>query len=204
MGTVQVIPHLANLASALLITEAGVSVGESLSFTSPFYRVMFSLMGRLISQSPDLYTSIVMENPETVSMLERRIAIEQRLLEMIRNHDQAGFESLFAKANAHFGPEVTGEANELFMRILAVLSTLYGKNSVTLEFDTAQSRPGLLERVSRVFGQRQINLTGINSVALEGRIQFTISFEQSRSSDEVRRALEEIENWTEPKVRVIN
>jgi prephenate dehydratase len=84
------------------------------------------------------------------------------------------------------------------MRILGVLSTLYGKNSVTLEFSQAQSQPGLLERILRVFSQRQINLTGINSVALDGnRLQFTISFEQSRASDDVRRALEEIENWPE-------
>lgn len=204
MTTVQVIPHLGNLTSALLITEAGVSVSESLAFTSPFYRVMFSLMGRLVSQSPNLYTSIVMENPETLTMLERRIAIEQRLVQMIRDKDQAGFEELFAQANAHFGPEVTKEANELFMRILGVLSTLYGRNSVTLEFSKAQSRPGLLERISRVFSKRSINLTGINSVALDGqRLQFTLSFEQSRASDEVRRALEEIEGWSEPKVRVL-
>ena len=205
MTTVQVIPHLGNLTSALLITEIGVSVSESLAFTSPFYRVMFSLMGRLVSQSPDLYTSIVMENPETLTMLERRIAIEQRMVQMIREKDQAAFEELFAQANTHFGPDVTKEANELFMRIIGVLSTLYGKNSVTLEFSKAQSRPGLLERISRVFSQRQINLTGINSVALDAqRLQFTLSFEQSRASDEVRLALEEIEDWSDPKVKVLN
>ncbi|MEX0931765.1 MAG: prephenate dehydrogenase/arogenate dehydrogenase family protein [Candidatus Paceibacterota bacterium] len=205
MTTVQVTPHLGNLTSALLITEAGVSVSESLAFTSPFYRVMFSLMGRLVSQSPDLYTSIVMENPETLMMLERRIAIEQRLVEMIREKDQVAFEKLFAKINTHFGQDVTTEANELFMRILGVLSTLYGKNSVTLEFCKTQSRPGLLERISRVFSQRQINLTGINSVALDSkRLQFTLSFEQSRASDEVRRALEEIEDWSDPKVKVLD
>ena len=205
MTTVQVVPHLGNLVSALLITEAGISVSKSMDFTSPFYRVALSAMGRLVSQSPDLYTSIVMENPETVDMLARRIAIEQRLLRMILDRDQAAFEELFTKARDHFGTEVTKEANELFMRILSVLGTLYGKNSVTLEFTKTQSRPGLLERISRVFSQRQINLTGINSVALDGhRLQFTLSFEQSRASDEIRRALEEIENWQEPIVKVLN
>lgn len=204
MTTVQVAPHLGNLTSALLIAEAGISVRESLAFTSPFYRVMFSLMGRLVSQSPGLYTSIVMENPQTLSMLERRIAIEQRLAEMIRSHDQEAFEALFAQANEHFGAEVTGEANELFTRILGVLSTLYGSNSVTLEITKGQSRPGLLEQICGVFSRRHINLTGINSVLLDGRrLQFTISFEQSPSSEEVRRALEEIEDWSETKVKRI-
>ncbi|OGY52419.1 MAG: hypothetical protein A2951_00310 [Candidatus Buchananbacteria bacterium RIFCSPLOWO2_01_FULL_56_15] len=205
MTTVQVNPHLGNLTSALLITEAGISVTESLAFTSPFYRIMFSLMGRLVGQSPDLYTDIVMENPETLDMLKRRILIERRMIKMIREKDRESFEQLFAQAKEHFGPDVIREANELFMRILGVLSTLYGKNSVTLEFTKAQSRPGLLERISRVFSQRQINLTGINSVALDGqRLQFTISFEQSRASDGVRRALEEIEDWPEPRVKVLD
>lgn len=203
MTTVQVIPHLGNLTSALLITEAGISVTESLAFTSPFYRIMFSLMGRLISQNPGLYTSIVMENPETLTMLERRIQIEQRLVEMIRNQDQASFEQLFTQARDHFGLDVTKEANELFTRLIGVLNTLYGKNSLTLEFTKACDRPGLLERILRVFGDQQVNLTGINSVFLDGKLQFTISLEQSRASDGVRRALEEIESWPEPKVKVL-
>ena len=42
-------------------------------------------------------------------------------------------------------------------------------------------------------------------MVLDGqRLQFTISFEQSRSSIEVRQALEEIEDWTDPKVKVLN
>jgi prephenate dehydrogenase len=205
MTTVQVAPHMANLTSALLIAESGVSVRESLAFTSPFYRVMFSLMGRLVSQSPDMYTSIVMENPQTLDMLERRIAIEQRLVEMIRTKDQEAFEALFAQANEHFGTEVTGEANELFTRILGVLSTLYGAHSVTLEVTKGQSRPGLLERICSVFSRRRINLTGINSVLLDGRrLQFTISFEKSPASEEIRRALEEIEDWPEPKVKIMS
>jgi prephenate dehydrogenase len=204
MTTVQVNPHLGNLASALLITETGISVTESLAFTSPFYRIMFSLMGRLVGQSPDLYTDIVMENPQTLVMLERRITIEQRLLELIKRKDRTGFEALFMKAKEHFGPEVIHEANELFMRILGVLNTLYGKNSAILEFTLSQSQPGLLARISGVFSNRQVNLTGINSVILDGqRVQFAISFEQSRSSDAVRRALEDIDNWEDLKVTII-
>lgn len=203
MTTVQVVPHLGNLASALLIAETGISVSESLQFTSPFYRIMFSQMGRLISQDPSLYTSIVMENPETLAMLERRIKIERRLIRMIRDKKQASFEQLFAKAREHFGPKVTREANELFSRLISVLNTLYGRNSATLEFKKGSDRLGLLDRILRVFSSHKVNLTGINSVFLDGKLQFTISFEQSRFSHGVRRALEEIESWTEPRVNIL-
>ena len=203
MTTVQAVPHLANLTGAILTTETGISAAESMDFTSPFYRIVLSLMGRLVSQNPGMYTSIVMENPAALEMLEKRIAIEQRLAQMIRDKDHAGFEQLFIKAKEHFGPEVIRDANELFQRLLGVLSTLYGRNSVTLEFAKTQSQPGLLKRVAEVFEEHQVNLTGINSVELDGRVQFTISFEQSRSSDAVRRTLEEIENWKDPKVTIL-
>jgi len=204
MTTVQAVPHLANLTSALLMLESGISPKESLDFTSPFYRVMFSLMGRLVSQNPTLYASIAMENPGTVAALERRIEIEQKLLQIIRHKDQEAFEELFKKARDHFGGDVTKEANQLFIRLLAVLNTLYGENSVLLEFPKKDSQPGLLERVLGVFSRRNINLTGINSVTLDDQtLQFTISFDQSRTSDEVRRALEEIQDWKDIKVEVL-
>ncbi len=87
--------------------------------------------------------------------------------------------------------------------MLGVFSTLYGKNSVTLETDNARSQPGLLERIVRVFSQRNINLTGINSAVLDQQLQFTISFGQPRASDQVRQAIEEIESWSDLEVKVL-
>lgn len=202
MLAVQVIPHLGNLVSALLLTESGIAIDKSLSFTSPLYRILFSLMGRLVSQNPKLYTAIVMDNPATIESLEHRIAIEQKLLAMVRDRDTDGFEDLFRQAREHFGEAVTTEANELFVRINSVLSTLYGADSVTLEFTTDDSKPGLLERVAGVFTQHGVNLTGINSVQLDRGVQFTISFEQPRNSEAVCAALDTFETWTDPRVNV--
>ena len=205
MAPVQGNPHFANLASAIMTMELGISAKETLEFTSPFYRIMSAQMGRLIGGNPGLYIDILMENPETLPMLERRIKIEQRLFEMIRDKDRKGLEKLFAKAREHFGEDVIADANELFMRLIGVLNTLYGKNSVILEFTEAQNHPGLLHRISGVFAERKINLAGISYVDLgKGRLQFTICFEQSKSSDGVRRALEEIEKWSDPKVKVLD
>ena len=204
MLAVQVTPHLGNLTSALLLAETGTSVAESLEFTSPFYRLMLSLMGRLVSQNPGLYTSIVMGNPGTLTMLEHRIEIEQRLVAMIRDQDQAAFERLFIQARGHFGSDVTVGANDLFTRLIGVLSTLYGQNSLILEFSKTSDCPGLLKQILDVFNSNQVNLTGIHSAFLGEKLQFTISLEQSRSSDRVRRALEAIESWSEPKATILN
>lgn len=204
MTIVQAIPHLANLTTALLITERGISARESLEFTSPFYRVMFSLMGRLISQNPALYTSIILENPKTAEMLRKRIAIEGKLLDIIERKDEGALGALFLETRAHFGADVTTEANELFQRILGLLSTLNTRNAVTLEFSKADSQPGLLEKVMAVFRHHEVNLTGINSVELAGgRMQFTISFEEDVIAVRIEGALEEIRGWTSPVMKVI-
>lgn len=205
MSTVQGSPHFANFASAVLLQEMGVSPRESLEYSSPFYRVTFSLMGRLLSQDPNLYAGILMDNPRTVSMLEHRIKIERRLLDIIRRKDVKEFTRMFQDAKRHFGEDIGREANELFVRLIAVTKTLYGKNVAVLEFSKADNRPGLLERVTRAFRRCSVNLTGINSVELDAaRIQFTVSFDQPRSSDAVRKVLEEVEGWRDPKVRVVS
>lgn len=204
MTTVQVNPQLSNLVNALLITESGVSVKESLGFTSPFYRVMFAQMGRLIGQNPKLYAAIAIENPETLLALRRRIEIEERLADIIERKDYEAFVALFAKAREHFGEDAVKEANELFVRLLGVLTTLYGPNSVILEFTGAHNRPGLLARICEVFEKHGINMAAINSVVLDGEHrQFVISLEQPTSFETVRTALDVIEGWKEPRVKVI-
>jgi prephenate dehydrogenase len=193
MTIVQAMTHLGHLTSALVIVESGISIRESLDFTSPFYRMMLSLMGRLLSQGPDLYTSIIIYNPNTLAMLESRIAIEQRLVRMIREKNHAAFEALFSQAAEYFGSDVTRESNELFVRILSVFNTLYGKNSLTLEFDQSQNKPGLLAKICDVFSCHEINLTGINSAIINGRLQFRISFEEPCDPAAVPKALSEID-----------
>jgi prephenate dehydrogenase len=122
METVQVDPHLGNLISALLITERMVSVEESLTFTSPFYRVVIALMGRLVGGNPDLYTSIIMGNPETLEMLNQKINIMMVLRKIIVDNDKEAMMKLFAKAKEHFGPDIIKDSNELFTKILGVIS----------------------------------------------------------------------------------
>ena len=204
MSTIQASPHLANLVSAALIMEMGISTKESLSFTSPFYRVMFSLMGRLLSHDPDLYSGIIMKNPASEGMLEKRIRIERRILKMIKTGDRKSFKQLFLKVRKHFGKDVTEEANELFLRILAMIKSLYSKDTVILEYRKSEDKPGLLARIAGVFARYGVSLTSISSVnfSLE-RQQFVISFGQPKTSDSVRRSLKKIEKWGSPKVKVI-
>ncbi len=205
MATVQVSPQSANLVNARLIMEMGVSTAESLNFTSPFYRVMFSLMGRFLNQNPEMYGSIFMKNPDTIPMLRKRIGIERKLIKIIQDEDMAAFVLFFEEVKTHFGLDVARDADELFQRLNAVLKTMSGNNSVILEFAKYDNQPGLLEKIGCVFRKRKINLVGINFAALtDRRLQFAISFEGSKDSAEVQSALRHIASWKEPRVQVIS
>ncbi len=201
MMPVQVIPHSSNLISALLMVKLGLSVKESLDFTSPFYRIALAQVGRLLGQGASLYSDIIIENPETVRMLEEMIRIAEKLIRVAKEKDYASLENFFAEAKSHFGDEAIKEFEKNFAKTLA-LYTLYSKGSVTLEFPKEESQPGLLERILHTFSTRGVNLTGIHAMTGDVVHSITMSFASSTDSDEVRRALDEIEMWDKPKMTV--
>lgn len=203
MATVQASPHLANLINAALIMDMRVGINESLSFTSPFYRIMFSTMGRLLHHNPSLYTSIILENREVKAMFVRRLKRDKQLLRMIRKHDKNGLLRLFNEVRDYFGKSVTSEANELFQRLNEVMKTLYGPSAVILEYAIADDKPGLLERILHVFSRRGINLTGFNFAKLDGnRMQFTATTADAKESEQVQKALAEIGRWRKPRIQI--
>lgn len=204
MATVQISPQSSNFINAWLITELGVPVGESLTFTSPYYRIMFSMMGRLLTQSPELYFGIMMKNEATLTMLRKRQKLTDRLIRIIERKDHRAFARIHDKIKGHFGTSVTRDANELFIRLIAVTKTLYEKNSVILEFNREQNEPGLLLKILQVFSKRNVNLAEIHSVDLNGwQMQFAISFRVQDFKEGVEDALNEILSWKTPKIGVI-
>ncbi len=63
MAVVQVMVHYSTLVMGEALRETGVSIEESLRFTSPIYRLELAFVGRLFAQSSDLYAEIEMSNP---------------------------------------------------------------------------------------------------------------------------------------------
>ncbi len=63
MAVVQVLVHYSTLVMGEALRSTGVSIEESLRFTSPIYRLELAFVGRLFTQSADLYAEIEMSNP---------------------------------------------------------------------------------------------------------------------------------------------
>jgi chorismate mutase/prephenate dehydrogenase len=83
---------------------SGVSIDQTLQFTSPVYLMELLMTARHFAQSPDLYASIEMSNPATQQITTAFIHAAQQLQEVVRHQDRASFRNMFDEIRAFFGP----------------------------------------------------------------------------------------------------
>ena len=62
MAVVQGLTHFVTLTMADTIGRLGIDIETTQAFTSPVYQMELSVVGRLLSQDPDLYADILQEN----------------------------------------------------------------------------------------------------------------------------------------------
>ena len=70
MAVVQGLTHYVTLCMADSIRRLGMDIEATQEFTSPVYQIELSLVGRLLSQDPDLYADILQQNPYVPEVLE--------------------------------------------------------------------------------------------------------------------------------------
>ena len=63
MAVVQGLTHFVTLGVAETMRRVGMSPQETLAFMSPVYQMEMGLVGRLLSQDPDMYGDMLRENP---------------------------------------------------------------------------------------------------------------------------------------------
>jgi prephenate dehydrogenase len=103
MSIIQGLTHLSSIATAMALQKLGFHVEESFEFSSPIYRLRLEMVGRILSQDPQLYADIALENPLTKdSLAAYQEAIEQ-LAGMVEDHDTAGFVREFQQVAQYLG-----------------------------------------------------------------------------------------------------
>jgi len=120
MAVVQVVTHFRTIATGMALARSGVSLADSLRFTSPIYRLELSIVGRLFAQDPELYASILFDNPdgERVRALLRGATAE--LDAIVEGRDRAAFVRAFETA-AGWCEGFAGEAMATSDRIIEAL-----------------------------------------------------------------------------------
>lgn len=195
---VQGLPHAAILVMAAVLRRMGVDVSESLEFTSPFYRIAWGLMGRILAQNADLYADIQMLNPNIPVILTALEEEMRRFRELVVSGDKDAFLKEFGASAEHFGEDNCREASTLFDHLNRLMTDLSEDNSVILQ--VVEDRPGILHQISGILAEAGINLTSFHSFRAGEGYRFWVGLDRPRRSPEVQAALKRINEKTPAEV----
>ncbi|MEZ6082690.1 MAG: bifunctional chorismate mutase/prephenate dehydrogenase [Phycisphaerae bacterium] len=109
MAIVQVLTHFSTEVMGKAMARLGVPIDETLLFTSPIYLMEMFMTARHFAQSPRLYGSIQMANPETPAVTAAYIEAAEALRKIATAKDRDAFEQTFDEVRAYFG-EFTEQA----------------------------------------------------------------------------------------------
>jgi chorismate mutase/prephenate dehydrogenase len=93
------------------MTTLGVPLSETLRFTSPVYLMELFMTARHFAQSPDLYASIQMSNPETERITGSFLQTAARLRDDVLSRSHDAVRQTFSDVHEYFG-EFTERAME--------------------------------------------------------------------------------------------
>jgi chorismate mutase/prephenate dehydrogenase len=111
MSIVQVLVHFATEVMGQTLTRLSVPIEQTLAFTSPIYLMELLMTARHFGQSPDLYASIQMSNPDTPKVTDAFVTSARELMEKITSGDREAHRDMFAKVRDMFG-KFTDQAME--------------------------------------------------------------------------------------------
>jgi len=103
MAVVQVLTHFSTEVMGKTMASLDVSLEETLRFTSPVYLLELIMAARHFAQSPDLYASIQMSNPETAKITQAFIEQARALREHVMNEDHEAIRAIFDEVHEYFG-----------------------------------------------------------------------------------------------------
>lgn len=103
MSIIQGLNHFSTLSVAHAMKGLGISVKESLEYTSPIYKLRMAMVGRILNQDPGLYASIEIKNPKNKKALKAYLDSAKRLQKIINDKNSKEFVKYFNECSEFFG-----------------------------------------------------------------------------------------------------
>jgi prephenate dehydrogenase len=103
MAVVQGLTHFVTLSMAETMRRAGMSPDRTEDFTSPVYQLEIGLVGRLLSQDPELYADMLCMNPFVPEVLGLCNQAVKELSARVTEDDTEGFIRMFRQNAEDFG-----------------------------------------------------------------------------------------------------
>ncbi|MDP2690998.1 MAG: prephenate dehydrogenase/arogenate dehydrogenase family protein [bacterium] len=103
MSLIQGITHISAIATGMAMKKLGFQINKSLDFSSPIYKLRLDMVGRVLSQSPELYAEIAIENPLTEQSLTAYQEAITLLMKTVQERDENRFVQAFREAADFMG-----------------------------------------------------------------------------------------------------
>lgn len=111
MSVVQVLTHFQTQVQGVALARTGLTLNDTLPFTSPAYLLELYVAARHFAQEPSLYGPIEMRNPGTAAITATYRDAAREVADILASGDRARFAAMFEEVRAFFGP-FTAEAVE--------------------------------------------------------------------------------------------
>lgn len=103
MSIIQGLNHFSALAVAHAMKNLGISIEESLEYTSPVYKLRMVMVGRILNQDPNLYANIEIMNPKNKKALAVFESSSKKLQKIIETKNTEEFLKYFNECAEFFG-----------------------------------------------------------------------------------------------------
>jgi prephenate dehydrogenase len=103
MAIIQGLTHFNAIVLAHTLRKLEIDIKESLSYTSPVYKIWMDMVGRLMAQNPRLYAEIEILNPHVLKPVKGLVESAKELLSHVEKKDVEGFIKYFVKGSEHMG-----------------------------------------------------------------------------------------------------
>jgi prephenate dehydrogenase len=107
MAVVQGLTHFVTLSIAETMRQNGVRPEETIPFMSPVYQIETGLVGRLLSQDPELYADMLRMNPYVPPVIRACRNAVHDIIDAVESSDDQPFEELFRRDTEFFGDYCT-------------------------------------------------------------------------------------------------
>jgi prephenate dehydrogenase len=133
MAVVQGLTHFTYISIGKTLEELDFDIKKSREFSSPIYELMLDMVGRIIGQNPELYSSIQMQNPRIVGIHRTFLETAEELSKTVAGRDERKFKEIMISAARYFDDvdRAMGRSDKAIASLVSELSHL--KNSIGKE-----------------------------------------------------------------------
>ena len=103
MSFVQGLMHFLHIVFAQTLKAKQVDLDAIMSMCSPIYQAYFAFACRILQRNPRLYTHILMDNPENITVLQQFIDEARKSLKLIQQKDEKTFQQNFREYRDYLG-----------------------------------------------------------------------------------------------------